>query len=112
MYMSMPPMSADDKGPDVDEDDEELEGASVQDQDLVETSKGEQDLEDLDTEETESTQPRKRPRAISDSDESDDPAVDVQGSTAAPLPVAPLRAAPPPPKRSKPNFDFELDLDS
>ena len=41
MYVSMPPMSADDKGPDVDEDDEEVEGASVKDQDLVETSEGE-----------------------------------------------------------------------
>ena len=31
MCTSMPPMFVDDKGPDVDEDDEEVEGASIQD---------------------------------------------------------------------------------
>ena len=57
----MPPMSAADKRLDVEEDDE---GTSVQDQDLVETSEGELNLDDVETEETESTQPRKRSRAI------------------------------------------------
>ena len=111
MYVSMPPMSADDKGPDVDEDDEEVEGASVQDQDLVETSEGEQDPEDEDTEKTDIIQRRKRLWAILDSDESADPAVDVQGSAVAPLLIAPLRAAPPPPpKRPKTNFDYDFYL--
>ena len=109
MYTSMPPMSAADKRPDVDEYDE---GTSVQDQDLVETSEGALNLDDVETEETESTKPRKRPRAISDSDESDDPVVDEQGSAAAPLPVAPLRAAPPPAKCPRANFDFDLDVSS
>ena len=110
MYTSMPPMSAADKRPDVEEDDE---GTSIQDQDLVETSDGELILDDLEPEDTASTQPRKRSRAISDSDESDDPAVDVQGLAATPLPVAPLRAAPPPPpKRPRTNFDYDLNLDS
>ena len=102
-------MSVADEGPDVEEDDE---GTSVQDQDLVETSEGELNLDDMEPEDSESTQPRKRSRAISDSDESDDPAIDVQGSAAAPPPVAPLRGAPPPAKRPRTNFGFDLDVSS
>ena len=45
----MPPMSAADEGPDVEEDDV---GTSVQDQDLVETSEGELNLDGVEPEDT------------------------------------------------------------
>ena len=109
MYYSTPPMSAADKRLDVEEDNE---GTSIQDQDLVETSDGALILDNLEPEDTASTQPRRRSRAISNSDESDDPDVDVQGSAAAPLPIAPLRTAPPLPKRPRTNFGFDLDVSS
>ena len=112
MYVSMPPMSADSKGAAVDEEDEEVEGTSVLDQDVVDTSEEEEETEEEDTEETEVIPRGKRPRVVSDSDESDDPAVDVQGNAAAPIPVAPLRAAPPAPKRPKTDFTYALNLSS
>ena len=112
MYVSMTPMSADYKGPAVDEKDEEVEGASVLDQDVVDTSEGEEETEEEDTEETEVIPRGKRPRVFSDSDESNDPAVDVQGTAAAPILVAPLRAAPPAPKRPKTDFAYALNLSS
>ena len=109
MYYSQPPMSATGKGPEVEEDNDDT---SIQDHDLVEASKGALVLDNLEPEDTASSEPRKRPRVISDSDEADDPAVVVQGSTAAPLPVAPLRIAPPLPKRQRRGFDFDLDVSS
>ena len=107
MYHSNPPMSATDKVPEVEEDND---GTSIQDHDLVDASEGALVLDNLEPEDTASSEPRKRPRVISDSDESDDPAVDVQGSADAPLPVAPIRAAPPPPKRQRRGFGFDLDV--
>ena len=109
MYYSTPPMSAADKRPDVEDDNE---GTSIQDQDLVDTSDGALVLDNLEPEDTASSEPRKRSRAISDSDESDDPDVDVQGSAATLLPVAPLRTAPPLPKCPRRNFGFDLDVSS
>ena len=69
-------------------------------------------MDNLEPEDTTSSEPRKRPRVISDSDESDDPAVDVQGSAAAPLPIAPIRTAPPLPKRQRRGFGFDLEVSS
>ena len=105
MYYLEPPMSATDKGPEVEEDNDDT---SIQDHDLVDASERALVLDNLEPEDTASSEPRKRLRVILDSDEADDPAVDVQGSDAAPLPVAPLRIAPPAPKRQTRGFGFDL----
>ena len=107
MYHSDPPMTAMDKVPEVEED---HDGTSIQDHELGDASEGALVLDNLEPEDTASSEPRKRPRVISDSDESYDPAVDVQGSAAAPLPVVPIRTAPPPLKRQRRGFGFNLDM--
>ena len=108
MYHSYPPMSATDKAPDIEEDDD----TSIHDHDLVDASEAPLVLDNLEPDESTSSEPRKRSRVISDDDEADDPAVAVQGSDAAPLPVAPLRIAPPLPKRQRRGFGFDLDVSS
>ena len=108
MYRSLPPMSATDKAPEVEENDD----TSIQDHDLVEASEGPLVLDNLEPKDTASSEPRKRSRVISDDDEADDPAVAVQGSDAAPLPVAPLRISPPLPKRQRRGFGFDLEVSS
>ena len=109
MYYSDPPMFVANKGPEVEEDNDDT---SIQDHDLVDASEGALVLDNLEPEDTASSEPRKHPRVISDSKESDDPAVDVQGSVAAPLPVTPIRTAPPLPKRPRRGFGFDLEVSS
>ena len=104
MYHSHPPMSATDKVPEFEEDDD----TSVQDNDLIGASEEPLVLDNLEPDDSASSESRKRSRVISDDDEADDPAVTVQGSDAAPLPVAPLSIAPPAPKRQRRGFGFDL----
>ena len=108
MYASMPPMSADYKGPVADEEDEET---SAFDPDAADTSEEEESEED-ESEEAGLIPHGKHPRVISDSDESDDATVAVQGDANAPTSAAPLRAPPPAPKRPKTDFSYALDLSS
>ena len=73
MYHSYPPMSATDKVPEIEEDDD----TSIQDNDLIGASEEPLVLDNLEPDDSASSESRKRSRVISDDDEADDPAVAV-----------------------------------